>query len=89
MFSTPITPTGMRPDIVWWNDEEKQLWLVELTVPFETSFVQRGKALASFPGLRTCTAFVACSTKEPGNEASKAEEGDKVYVTAARERVHI
>ena len=22
----------------WWNDEDKQLWLVELTVSFETSF---------------------------------------------------
>ena len=38
VFPTHITPTDMRPDIAWWNDEDKQLWLVKLTVSFETSF---------------------------------------------------
>jgi hypothetical protein len=37
-FPTHITPTDTRPDIVWWNDVTKQLWLAELTISFETSF---------------------------------------------------
>ena len=32
-----ITPTTLRPDIVWWSDVEKQLWLFELTVSYETA----------------------------------------------------
>ena len=30
--------TDLCPDIVWWDDSQKQLWLAELTVCFETSF---------------------------------------------------
>ncbi len=37
-FPLHITPTDLRPDIVWWDDAEKELCLCELTVCFETSF---------------------------------------------------
>ena len=37
-FPTHIVPTDLRPDIVWWNDVDKTLVLVELTIAFETSF---------------------------------------------------
>ena len=37
-FPTHIAPTDLRPDIAWWNEEERKLWIVELTVPFETGF---------------------------------------------------
>ena len=30
--------TDLCPDIVWWDDSQKQLWLAELAVCFETSF---------------------------------------------------
>ena len=33
-----IAPTDLCPDIVWWDDSHKQLWLAELTFCFETSF---------------------------------------------------
>ena len=33
-----ITPTTLRPDMVWWDDGQKQLLITELTVRFETSF---------------------------------------------------
>ena len=36
-FPTHIVPTDLRPDIVWWNDVEKTIVLVELTIPFDTS----------------------------------------------------
>ena len=26
----------MRPDMVWWRDETKELWLFELTISYET-----------------------------------------------------
>ena len=35
-FPTHIVPTDLRPDIVWWNDVEKTVVLVELTIPFDT-----------------------------------------------------
>ena len=35
-FPHHITPTTLRPDIVWWSDVEKQLWLFELTISYET-----------------------------------------------------
>ena len=31
-----IVPTNLQPDIVWWSDEKKELWLFELTISFET-----------------------------------------------------
>ena len=38
LFPTHITATDLRPDIVWWNDDQKTITLVELTVCFETSY---------------------------------------------------
>ena len=37
-FPTHISPTDLRPDIVWWDDNDKVVVMVELTIPFETSF---------------------------------------------------
>ena len=37
-FPLHITPTTLRPDMVWWDDGQKQLWIAELTICFETSF---------------------------------------------------
>ena len=37
-FPTYIAATDLRPDIVWWNDDQKTITLVELTVCFETSY---------------------------------------------------
>ena len=36
LFPQHITPTTLRPDIVWWSDERHVLWMCELTVSFET-----------------------------------------------------
>ena len=33
-----ITPTTLRPDIVWWDDSKRKIFMVELTIAFETSF---------------------------------------------------
>ena len=35
-FPHHITPTDMRPDVVWWSDEQKKLWLLELTISYES-----------------------------------------------------
>ena len=35
-FPQHITPTDMRPDIVWWSEECKELWLLELTISYES-----------------------------------------------------
>ena len=37
-FPLHITPTTLRPDMVLWDDGQKQLVIIELTVCFETSF---------------------------------------------------
>lgn len=37
-FPHHIAPTDLRPDIVLWDDSNKSLTLLELTVCFETSF---------------------------------------------------
>jgi len=37
-FPTHIVPTDLRPDIVWWNDQQKSLVLAELTISYETNF---------------------------------------------------
>ena len=36
LFPHHITPTNLRPDVVWWSDEQKQIKLLELTVSHET-----------------------------------------------------
>ena len=35
-FPSHIVPTELRPDIVWWDDTNKSVCLVELTVCFDT-----------------------------------------------------
>ena len=35
-FPHHITPTNLWPDIVWWSNEKKELWLFELTISFES-----------------------------------------------------
>ena len=35
-FPQHITPTNLRPDIVWWSDQRRELCLLELTVSYET-----------------------------------------------------
>ena len=35
-FPHHITPTNMRPDIVWWSDGQRELWLDELTISYES-----------------------------------------------------
>ena len=35
-FPVHITPTNLRPDIVWWSDVKREVWLVELTISFES-----------------------------------------------------
>ena len=34
-FPHHITPTNLRPDIVWWCDGRRELWLLELTISYE------------------------------------------------------
>ena len=34
-FPQHITPTDMRPDIVWWSDERRELGMLELTISYE------------------------------------------------------
>ena len=35
-FPQDIAPTTLRPDIVWWSEEMKVMWILELTISFET-----------------------------------------------------
>lgn len=35
-FPHHISPTNLRPDIVWWCNRRKELWLCELTISYET-----------------------------------------------------
>jgi len=37
-FPTHIVSTDLRPDIVWWDDQQKSLMLIELTISYETNF---------------------------------------------------
>ena len=37
-FPTHIVPTSLRPDLVLWSDTRKLLYLIELTICFETGF---------------------------------------------------
>ena len=37
LFPHHITPTNQLTYLVWWSDAKKVLWLLELTVSFETS----------------------------------------------------
>ena len=36
LLSQHITPTALRPDIVWWSEERHVLWMCALTVPYES-----------------------------------------------------
>jgi len=36
-FFQHITPTDLKPDIVWCDDEKNLLRIVELTIPFDTT----------------------------------------------------
>ena len=37
-FPLHIVPTDLRPDVVWWDDSSRSLFLAELTVCFESNF---------------------------------------------------
>ena len=37
-FPLHVAPTSLRPDIVLWDDTQRWIYLVELTICFETSF---------------------------------------------------
>ena len=37
-FPQHIVSTDLRPDMVWWNDSSRTIVILELTIPFETSF---------------------------------------------------
>ena len=37
-FPMHIAPTDLRPDIVWWDYQQKSLMLAELTISCETNF---------------------------------------------------
>ena len=39
-FPQHITPTNLCPDVVWWSDQLKVVWLLELTCSFETAMDQ-------------------------------------------------
>ena len=34
-FPHHIIPTNLPPDIVWWSDKKRELWLFEITVSYE------------------------------------------------------
>ena len=36
LFPHHITPTNLRPDAVWWSDEQKQIKPLELTISYKT-----------------------------------------------------
>ena len=33
-----LVPTNLRPDLVWWEDDARVSYVVELTVCYETNF---------------------------------------------------
>ena len=39
-FPLHIVETDLRPDLVWWDETDRSLHMVELTVPFESNFVE-------------------------------------------------
>ena len=39
-FPHHISPTNLRPDVVWWSDEVKEIRLLELTISYETVMEQ-------------------------------------------------
>ena len=41
-FPNHISPTNLRPDIVWWSNERRELWLFELTISYETRVADAG-----------------------------------------------
>ena len=36
-FPTHITPCSERPDIIWWDETQKLIHIIELTIPFESN----------------------------------------------------
>ena len=42
-FPLHITPTDLRPDLVWWDDTSRSLCLAELTVCYESNFEEAAK----------------------------------------------
>ena len=51
-FPFHITPTDLRPDIVWWCDRQRELWLFELTISYKTVVEEaRGRKRAKYQDL--------------------------------------
>ena len=42
-FPMHIVPTDLRPDLVWWEDDARVLYLLELTVCYETNFEEAAR----------------------------------------------
>ena len=51
-FPHHITPTDLRPDIVWWSDQNKKFYLFKLTISFESSVAEaHARKQAKYAGL--------------------------------------
>ena len=51
-FPHHITPTDLRPEIVWWCDSKRELWLFELTICSESIVAEgRGRKRAKYHDL--------------------------------------
>ena len=51
-FPMHIVPTDLRPDLVWWEDDARVLYLLELTVCYETTFGEAaGRKMAKYTNL--------------------------------------
>ena len=51
-FPIHIIPTDLRPDLVWWEDDARVLYIVELTVCYETNFEEAAeRKMAKYMGL--------------------------------------
>ena len=51
-FSHHITPTNLRPDVVWWSDEMKRVYFLELTISSDSTMDQaHNRKLAKYYNL--------------------------------------
>ena len=48
-FPSHITPTNLRPDLVLWSDVKRRLYIVELTICFESGYKEAAAKIVIGP----------------------------------------
>ena len=93
-FPNHITPTDFYPDLAWWYNTKRSLYLVKLTVCFESNFVDAALSKSVYSSLKQAQAKgfpTTLATLEVGSHGVPSYEGFRdltSHVDKSKKKLH-